>query len=99
MRGAGTARGGADIPAAMSRKVIDATGLYVTPGLIDLHAHVYGYGGSLFPDDTALIAGATTVVDARGGGGGAPHPLRPTPPARPRTRGRRCVPKLGPRQQ
>src|SRR5260370_25462894 len=66
MRGAGTARGGADIPAAMSRKVIDAAGLYVTPGLVDLHAHVYGYGGALFPDDTALTTGTTTVVDAGG---------------------------------
>ena len=50
--GARIARVAADIPAASSRKVIDAAGLYVTPGLIDLHAHVYGYGGSLFPDDT-----------------------------------------------
>src|ERR1700687_4913823 len=54
----------ATIPASQGRKVIDAAGLYVTPGLIDLHAHVFGYEGSLFPDDTALIAGTTTVVDA-----------------------------------
>src|SRR5215218_137922 len=36
--------------------------------LIDLHAHVFGYSGSIFPDDSALIAGTTTVVDAGGSG-------------------------------
>ncbi len=56
------------IPAAEARKTLDVTGLYVTAGLIDLHAHVYGYSGSLFPDDTALPAGTTTVVDAGGAG-------------------------------
>jgi dihydroorotase len=44
------------------------SGLYVTPGLIDLHAHVYGYSGAIFPDDSALPAGTTTVVDAGGAG-------------------------------
>ena len=34
------ARVAANIPAGEARKVIDAQGLYVTPGLIDLHAHV-----------------------------------------------------------
>src|ERR1700730_1145482 len=54
----------ADIPAAQARKVLDVTGLYVVPGLIDLHAHVFGYEGSLVPDETALPSGTTTVVDA-----------------------------------
>jgi dihydroorotase len=62
------ARVAPDIPASQGRKVIDAAGLYVTPGLVDLHAHVYGYEGSLFPDDTSLVAGTTTVVDAGGSG-------------------------------
>jgi len=62
------ARVAVNIPAAQARKTIDATGLYVTPGLIDLHAHVFGYDGSLFPDDTALLAGTTTIVDAGGSG-------------------------------
>jgi dihydroorotase len=62
------ARVAADIPATEARKVLDVQGQYVTPGLIDLHAHVYGYSGSIFPDDTALIAGTTTVVDAGGSG-------------------------------
>jgi dihydroorotase len=58
----------ANIPPTEARKVIDARGLYVTPGLVDLHAHVFGYSGSIFPDDTALIAGTTTIVDAGGAG-------------------------------
>src|SRR5882672_10795160 len=62
------ARVARDIGAGQAKKTIDATGLYVTPGLIDLHAHVYGYGGALFPDDTALTTGTTTVVDAGGSG-------------------------------
>jgi dihydroorotase len=51
-----------------ARKVIDVSGLIVVPGLVDLHAHVFGYEGSLSPDDTALPAGTTTIVDAGGSG-------------------------------
>jgi dihydroorotase len=51
-----------------ARKVIDVSGFIVVPGLIDLHAHVFGYEGSLAPDDTALPAGTTTIVDAGGSG-------------------------------
>ena len=58
----------ARIDAAEARKFIDVSGLYVVPGLVDLHAHVFGYSGAIFPDDTSLIAGATTVVDAGGSG-------------------------------
>jgi dihydroorotase len=50
------------------KKVVDVSGMLVTPGLIDLHAHVYGYSGALLPDDTHLVAGTTTVVDAGGAG-------------------------------
>jgi dihydroorotase len=66
-----------DIPAAQARKVVDVAGLYVTPGLIDLHAHVFagsegvGLAGghtSIFPDDFALRVGVTTVVDAGSSG-------------------------------
>jgi dihydroorotase len=56
------------LEAAQARKVIDARGLYVTPGLVDIHAHVFGYSGSLLADDTALLTGATTIVDAGGAG-------------------------------
>jgi len=61
-----------DIPAKNARKVVDATGMYVTPGLIDLHTHVFvgtnqGFAdgfSSVSPDDITLKAGITTVVDA-----------------------------------
>jgi dihydroorotase len=53
---------------ATARKTIDAGGLYVVPGLVDLHVHVFGYSGSMFPDDTSLVTGATTVVDCGGAG-------------------------------
>ena len=58
----------ANIPASQARKVVDVTGLYVVPGLIDMHTHVFGYEGSVDPDDTALPAGTTTVIDAGGSG-------------------------------
>ena len=51
------ARVAESIEGAQAKKVLDAKGLYVTPGLIDLHAHVFGYSGSIFPDDTALLTG------------------------------------------
>jgi dihydroorotase len=58
----------ANIPAAQARKVVDVSGFYVVPGLVDLHMHVFGYEGSLAPDETALPAGTTTIVDAGGSG-------------------------------
>jgi dihydroorotase len=62
----------ADIPVNGVKKVIDATGLYVTPGLIDLHTHVFVGSNAGFadgfscvsPDDITFKAGITTVVDA-----------------------------------
>lgn len=52
-----------------AEKIIDVSGLYVTPGLIDIHVHVYGgYEGWLFPDQHALPNGVTTVVDTGGAG-------------------------------
>lgn len=58
------------LPEAEAREVIDAEGRYVTPGLIDVHVHVYP-GVSHFgiePDATCLARGATTVVDAGSAG-------------------------------
>src|ERR1700704_2669336 len=37
----------ADIPADKGLKVLSAAGKLVTPGLIDLHAHVFPYGSAL----------------------------------------------------
>ena len=54
------------IPAERGRDVIDARGLYVTPGLIDLHTHCF-WGGSAIgveTDPLAARAGVTTWVDA-----------------------------------
>ncbi|MFN7931751.1 MAG: amidohydrolase/deacetylase family metallohydrolase [Bryobacteraceae bacterium] len=68
IRGNTIARVAANIPESEARKTIRIDGRYVTPGLIDLHFHSYGYSGAIFPDDTALLAGTTTVVDAGGPG-------------------------------
>jgi dihydroorotase len=63
----------ANIPSTDALKTIDAKGLYVTPGLIDLHVHVYtgtgergSYAGDLSvpPDGFTFRVGVTTVVDA-----------------------------------
>jgi dihydroorotase len=47
-------------------QVIDCTGLLVTPGLIDLHVHVYpGLGDfCLHPDRVGVEQGVPTVIDA-----------------------------------
>jgi dihydroorotase len=58
-------------------KTIDVHGFYVTPGLIDLHVHVFtgtgergSYAGdlSVYPDGFTLRNGVTTVVDAGSSG-------------------------------
>jgi len=54
------------LPAARGMDVVDAAGLYVTPGLVDLHTHCY-YGGTGLgtePDPIAARSGVTTWVDA-----------------------------------
>ena len=58
-----------EIEAAASVKTVDVSGSFVTPGLIDIHVHVYGgYRGWLFPDQHAFPYGVTTVVDTGGSG-------------------------------
>ena len=54
------------IDPSLARRVVDVTGLIVTPGLIDLHAHcvVGGNGRWGFPPDMYFASGVTTVVDA-----------------------------------
>jgi dihydroorotase len=55
-----------DIPAARALKTIDASGKLVTPGLIDLHSHVYPYGSAIgIPaDELAQFQCTTTLVSA-----------------------------------
>ncbi len=56
----------AEIPAERALKTIDASGKLVTPGLIDLHCHVYPYGSAIgIPaDELVQFQGTTTVVSA-----------------------------------
>ena len=55
-----------DIPVARASKTIDAAGKLVTPGLVDLHCHVYPYGSAIgIPaDELVQFQGTTTVVSA-----------------------------------
>jgi dihydroorotase len=59
-------------------EVVDARGLLVVPGLIDLHAHVYWGGTSLGVDaaEVARRSGTTTFVDAGSAGPGNFHGFR-----------------------
>lgn len=65
------------IDPARSRKTVDATGLLITPGLIDLHVHVFFTAGnpgawagdnSVQPDAFSFRTGVTTMVDAGSSG-------------------------------
>ncbi|MGH2600450.1 MAG: amidohydrolase/deacetylase family metallohydrolase [Dehalococcoidia bacterium] len=67
----------ADIPAKQAFKTVSVKGLYVTPGLIDIHAHVFpgltknswGNGDwSVYADGFTLRSCVTTVNDAGGAG-------------------------------
>ena len=61
----------ADIPLALGRRVISASGHIVTPGLIDIHVHIYdGVVRFGIPADVVDVAkGVTTLID--GGSAGA----------------------------
>ena len=65
------------IPASQAEKVVNVSGLYVVPGLIDLHTHLYATSGmpsawagdsSVLPDGFSFRTGATTLVDAGSSG-------------------------------
>ena len=59
-----------ELPTNGAQQVIDATGLLVTPGLIDLHAHVFFRVNPNSIEATPLAArsGVTTMVDPGSGG-------------------------------
>src|SRR5215467_10470619 len=63
----------AKIDPAEAFKVVDVSGYYVTPGLVDIHVHVFAstgergsYAGdnSVYPDGFTFRVGVTTVADA-----------------------------------
>ena len=76
---------GPDLPRG-SAEIVDARGLIVAPGLIDLHTHVY-WGGTSLGVDAAVVArasGTTTFVDAGSSGPGnfagfRRHVIEPSP--------------------
>lgn len=66
-----------DISADNAEKVIDIEGLLVTPGIIDIHGHLFhgtddayiaNSTGSVAPDGFTFRAGVTTIVDAGSSG-------------------------------
>jgi dihydroorotase len=70
------ARVGPRIDAAEGRKVVDVSGLYVTPGLVDIHVHVFKRNNppitmneeAVQPDAFSFRSGVTTMVDAGSSG-------------------------------
>jgi dihydroorotase len=60
----------ANLPRANAKKILDVSGCYVTPGLIDFHVHSYWgvnpYGCNL--DSLCLATGVTTTMDAGSAG-------------------------------
>ena len=67
----------ADIPAAEAAEVIDVTGLYIMPGLVDIHTHMFATTGfrnawagdnSILPDGFSFRSGVTTMVDTGAAG-------------------------------
>jgi dihydroorotase len=60
----------ADIPAARAVRVLDAGGKLVTPGLIDLHCHVFPYGSAAgIPADELIPYQCTTTCVSAGDAG------------------------------
>ena len=59
-----------DIPSGESQRVVDAKDRIVTPGLIDMHCHVYDSISKIGvkPDDAGVKQGVTTVVDGGSAG-------------------------------
>src|SRR5215475_12774531 len=59
-----------DIPSEAAKRTVEVAGKVVTPGLIDLHAHVFeGFNRmGVHPDLGGVYAGVTTIVDAGSAG-------------------------------
>jgi dihydroorotase len=60
-----------DIPAARALRMIDAGGKLVTPGLVDLHCHVYPYGSAIGIPADELVAHQCTTTCVSAGDAGA----------------------------
>jgi dihydroorotase len=60
----------ADIPAARATRLLDASGKLVTPGLVDLHSHVFPYGSAIgIPADELAAHQCTTTCVSAGDAG------------------------------
>ena len=66
-----------DIPVDRAERAIDVGGLYITPGLVDIHTHMYATAGnrdawagdnSILPDGFSFRAGVTTMMDTGSAG-------------------------------
>jgi dihydroorotase len=70
IRGDRIAAFGATLPAHRAARRIDAQGAVVSPGLIDIHTHVYEWvtNFGLLADDAGVDSGVTTIVDAGSAG-------------------------------
>src|SRR6266508_7013217 len=70
VQGGVIARIAPDISSAEAARTIDVSGKIVTPGLIDLHSHVFDgvSRNGVHPDLAGVYAGVTTVVDAGSAG-------------------------------
>jgi len=61
----------ADIPAARAERLLDVSGKLVTPGLVDLHSHVFPYGSAIGIPADELVAHQCTTTCVSGGDAGA----------------------------
>lgn len=61
----------ADIPPARAERLLDVSGKLVTPGLVDLHAHVFPYGSAIGIPADELVAHQCTTTCVSGGDAGA----------------------------
>ena len=65
------------IPTDQAKQTLDVSGLYITPGLVDIHTHMYATPGwanawagdnSILPDGFSFRSGVTTMVDTGSAG-------------------------------